>query len=37
MTIIAAPLSALIAYDAVRFSEARDQVRHQLARAAVAD
>jgi low temperature requirement protein LtrA len=30
-------LSALIAYEAVRFAEARDRVRHQLAREAAAD
>jgi low temperature requirement protein LtrA len=30
-------LSALIAYEAVRFAEARDRVRHELARQAVAD
>jgi low temperature requirement protein LtrA len=29
---LAAVLSALIAYEAVRFAEARDRVRHQLAR-----
>jgi low temperature requirement protein LtrA len=31
---LAAVLSALIAYEAVRFAEARDRVRHQLAREA---
>jgi hypothetical protein len=29
---LAAVLSALIAYEALRFAEARDRVRHQLAR-----
>jgi hypothetical protein len=32
---LAAVLSALIAYEAVRFAEARDRIRHQLAREAV--
>jgi low temperature requirement protein LtrA len=35
--IVAAVLSALIAYEAVRFSEARDRIRHELAHQAVAD
>jgi low temperature requirement protein LtrA len=35
--ILACVLSALIAYEAIRFAEARDRVRHQLARAAPAD
>ena len=35
--IVAAVLVALIAYEAVRFAEARDRIRHQLAREAVAD
>jgi low temperature requirement protein LtrA len=30
-------LSALIAYEAIRYADARDRVRHQLAREAVAD
>jgi low temperature requirement protein LtrA len=38
VTILAGLLSALIAYEAIRFAEARDRVRHQLAReAAVGD
>ena len=37
LAILAAALIALIAYEAVRFAEARDRIRHQLAREAVAD
>ena len=37
ITLVAAVLSALIGYEAVRFAEARDRIRHQLAREAVAD
>ena len=37
VALVAAVLSALIAYEAIRFAEARDRVRHQLAREAVAD
>jgi hypothetical protein len=32
---LAALLAALIAYEAIRFSEARDRIRHQLARETV--
>ena len=35
--VLACVLSALIAYEAIRFAEARDRVRHQLARTAPAD
>jgi len=35
--LVAAVLALLIAYEAVRFSEARDRVRHELAHQAVAD
>jgi hypothetical protein len=35
--LVAAVLSVLIAYEAVRFSEARDRIRHELAHQAVAD
>jgi low temperature requirement protein LtrA len=35
LAILAAVLSALIAYEAIRFAEARDRIRHQLAREAV--
>ena len=35
--LVAAVLSALIAYEAVRFSEARDRIRHELAHQMVAD
>jgi low temperature requirement protein LtrA len=35
--LVATVLSALIAYEAVRFSEARDRIRHELAHQAVAD
>jgi low temperature requirement protein LtrA len=35
--ILAALLAALIAYEALRFAEARERVRHQLAREAVPD
>jgi low temperature requirement protein LtrA len=37
VTLVAAVLAALIAYEALRFAEARDRVRHQLAREGVAD
>jgi low temperature requirement protein LtrA len=37
LAILATVLAALIAYEALRFAEARDRVRHQLAREAVAD
>jgi low temperature requirement protein LtrA len=36
LAILAGLLSALIAYEAIRFAEARDRVRHQLAREAAA-
>jgi low temperature requirement protein LtrA len=35
--IVAGTLSALIAYEAIRFAEARDRIRHRLAREAAAD
>jgi Bacterial low temperature requirement A protein (LtrA) len=35
--LLAALLAALITYEAVRFAEARDRVRHQLAREALAE
>jgi low temperature requirement protein LtrA len=35
VTLVAAVLSALIAYEAVRFAEARDRVRHELVQEAV--
>jgi low temperature requirement protein LtrA len=37
VALIAGVLAALIAYEALRFAEARDRVRHQLAREPVAD
>jgi low temperature requirement protein LtrA len=37
LAILAGVLVALIAYEALRFAEARDRVRHQLARERVAD
>ena len=37
LAMLAALLAALIAYEAIRFAEARDRVRHQLAREAVPD
>ena len=37
VTLVAGVLAALIAYEAMRFAEARDRMRHQLAREAVAD
>jgi low temperature requirement protein LtrA len=37
LAILAAVLTALIAYEAIRFAEARDRVRHQLAREAPAE
>jgi low temperature requirement protein LtrA len=37
VVLLAGVLSGLIAYEALRFAEARDRVRHQLAREAVAD
>ena len=37
VTLVAALLSALIAYEAVRFSEARDRVRHELVQEAAAE
>jgi low temperature requirement protein LtrA len=37
VTLVAVVLSALIGYEAVRFAGARDRVRHQFAREAVAD
>jgi low temperature requirement protein LtrA len=37
VVLVAAVLALLIAYEAVRFSEARDRVRHELAHEAVAD
>src|SRR5215211_5172895 len=37
VALVAAVLALLIAYEAVRFSEARDRVRHELAHQAVAD
>ena len=35
--IVASVLAALIAYEALRFAEARDRIRHQLVQEAVAD
>jgi low temperature requirement protein LtrA len=37
LAILAAVLAALIAYEAIRFAEARDRVRHELAREAPSD
>jgi low temperature requirement protein LtrA len=37
LAVLAAVLSLLIAYEAVRFAEARDRIRHQLAREAPVD
>ncbi len=37
LALLAALLAALIAYEAIRFAEARDRVRHQLAREALTD
>jgi low temperature requirement protein LtrA len=37
LAILAAVLTVLIAYEALRFAEARDRVRHQLTREAVVD
>jgi low temperature requirement protein LtrA len=37
LAILAALLSALIAYEAIRFAELRDRIRHELAREPVAD
>jgi low temperature requirement protein LtrA len=37
VALVAAALAGLIAYEAVRFADARDRVRHQLAREPVAD
>jgi len=37
LSVLAAVLAGLIAYEALRFSDARDRVRHQLAREVVAD
>jgi low temperature requirement protein LtrA len=37
LAILAAILTALIAYEAVRFAEARERIRHQLAREAAVD
>ena len=37
VALVAALLSALIAYEAIRFADARDRVRHELAREAPAD
>ena len=37
LAMLAAVLTALLAYEALRFSEARDRVRHQLVREAVAE
>jgi low temperature requirement protein LtrA len=37
LSVAAVLLSALIAYEAIRYADARDRVRHQLAREAVAD
>jgi low temperature requirement protein LtrA len=37
LSILAAVLTALITYETVRFAEARDRIRHQLAREATAD
>jgi low temperature requirement protein LtrA len=36
LAVLAAVLAALIAYEALRFAEARDRIRHQLARESVA-
>ncbi len=37
VVLVASVLTGLIAYEALRFADARDRVRHQLAREAVAD
>ena len=37
LAVAALLLSALIAYEAIRFADARDRIRHQLAREAVSD
>jgi low temperature requirement protein LtrA len=37
VSVVAAILSTLIGYEAIRFAEARDRVRHELVREAVAD
>ena len=37
LAVVAVLLSALIAYEAIRYSEARDRIRHQLAGEAAAD
>jgi hypothetical protein len=37
VAIVAALLSALIAYETLRFAEARDRIRHQLAHSAQAE
>jgi hypothetical protein len=37
LSIVAVALAALIAYETLRFAEARDQVRHQLAQEPVAE
>jgi low temperature requirement protein LtrA len=37
VTLVAVLLSVLIGYEAIRFADARDRVRHELARQAVAD
>jgi low temperature requirement protein LtrA len=37
VALVAGVLAALVAYEAIRFAEARDRVRHQLAREALAE
>ena len=37
VALVAAVLAALIAYEALRFAEARDRIRHQLVEEPVAD
>ena len=37
LAVLARVLAALIAYEAIRFAEARDRVRHELAREAQSD
>jgi hypothetical protein len=37
LAILAALLAALIVYEAVRYADSRDRIRHQLAREPVAD
>jgi len=37
LAILAAVLAALIAYEALRYADVRDRVRHQLAREPIAE